>query len=241
MSFTTADISVIISLCAFLVSGYGIIERGNAAKRAERLQLTDTVKDMINVRRQLVELVSEGITSGNAVEILSAQLEVLSQQALKLVKKHELEVTSTECREIAMSLEQAGFKENADDMWNLAQEYSPAEGGTQDLYASRGYAYFLFRNGHEDEARRLLREVLSLRPNENDSDRLARAQTLSSWLVWEIETQGPETPAVANLSSQIDELINTCTTARGRSMIARFAFRETPSSSQSADQENQPQ
>src|SRR5215472_18697013 len=127
MIITTADVSVVVALAALGTAVYGIFERGNAAKRAERVRLTTIVESIVKVRRELVECASKGIMAGDLVEALNAQMEILSQQALSLVKAHPLDITSTECREIASGLEAAGFVDSAEDMWLLAQENGQAE------------------------------------------------------------------------------------------------------------------
>jgi len=150
---TAQIISIIISVAAFMVAAYGIVERRVAATRTERIRLTTIVENMVQIRKELIELSQQGQTSGNIIEAISARLEILAQQAIFLVQRHSLTITSTECREIAIGLEQAGYLEDADFMWDMAHERAKKEGDTQELYASRGHAYYLFRSQRATEAR----------------------------------------------------------------------------------------
>jgi len=232
---TVAEVSAVISLAALGTAVYGIFERGNAAKRAERVRLTTIVENLAKARRELVELASKGVMAGDFVETLSAQIEILAQQALSLVQENQLTVTSSECREIAMALEQAGFIDNAEAMWLLAGENGSIEGEVQEFYANRGFGYFLFRAGRADEARQTLQKALAKHTHDNDRDRTTHASTLYSWLMGELNVQGPEAPIVAELARQIDELINACSTPGGREMTARWAVTITPKTVESAE------
>jgi hypothetical protein len=220
----TAQISVIIGLAAFGVAAYGIFERRRMASTSERIRLTSIVDEITQVRYSLTELGSKGTTSGNLVEAANSRIEILSQQALALTRQHEVTITSSECREVALGLEETGYLEDSDEMWELAQKRAQKEGDTQVLFAARGYAWFLFRSQREAEAREVLRQALSRHPTEIDSQRLAHAETLSIWATWEIETQGPGAEIVAELAQQINELADACTTPRGKAMIAPWAI-----------------
>ena len=217
---TAQIVSIIISIAAFLVAAYGIIERRMTATRSERIRLTTIVENLTQVRRSLTELAQQGQTSGGMVEVVNTRLEVLSQQALSLVQQHSLTVTSTECREIAFDLELTGYKEDADFMWGLAQERAKKEGDIQELYASRGYAYFLFRSDRATEARVILQEALSSYPNETDAQRLVKVETLKSWEIWEIEVEGSGAQMVTSLNEQLEELGHGFSTPRGKAMFA---------------------
>lgn len=227
MVITVAEVSAVISLAALGTAIYGILERGNAAKRAERLRLTAIVENIVRARGEIVELVAAGIATGDKVEVINARMEMLAQQARSLLQEHHLTVTSTECRAIANAFEEAGFIDVADEIWLLARDKAREEGDIQELYSSRGYSWFLFRNQREEKARRILKEALSRLPNEKDSDRVVRAQTLRIWLGWEFDIDGTTSSAVTKLSRQIDEVINACVTARGKNMASVWAYSAT--------------
>jgi tetratricopeptide (TPR) repeat protein len=223
MLLDVADVGILISLGAFGTAVYGIFERGRAANRAERLRLTSIIESLAETRSKLVELVANGETSGNRVEVLHAQQELLSQQAVSLIRKYELTITSAECRELAFNLEEIGFREDAEAIWQLAQETAPAEGKTQLLFASRGYAWYLFRSQRQEEAREIVQEVLSKYPGENDNERLMRAETLEVWAGWEIGFQDPDAAIVASIRNEINELATSCVTPRIRAVAMRCA------------------
>jgi hypothetical protein len=224
---TLADLSVVVSLAALATAVYGIFERGNAARRAERIRLTTIVENIVSVRRELVESVSKGITVGDVVEVMNTRLEVLSQQALSILQTTKLPVTSVECRELALALEGSGFNDDAEYVWLRAKESSQKEGDIHELYANRGFAYFLFRRERESEARNILEEALSRHTHHKDSDRVAHAETLRTWLTWELGIQGSGAPIISKLSRQINGLINECSTSRGKEMTSRWAYDPT--------------
>jgi uncharacterized 2Fe-2S/4Fe-4S cluster protein (DUF4445 family) len=101
MPITIAELTTGISSAALAVAAYGIIERGKAASRTERIRLTSIIDDLAKARYDLTELGSKGTLVGDLIEALHARQEVLSQQALSLVQKHSLEITSSELRELA--------------------------------------------------------------------------------------------------------------------------------------------
>jgi hypothetical protein len=224
MHLDVAVISVLISFGALGTAIYGIFERGRAASRAERVRLTAIIENLAETRGKLEELVSNNVTSGNKIEVLHSRQELLAQQAISLIRKHELTITSTECRELAYNLEEIGFREDAEAIWAMALENAPSEGDTQAFFASRGFAWFLFRSQRETEARQVLQEALSKYPTESDIDRSTRAETLRIWAGWEIDLQGPGVPIAADLSRQISDLADSCNSVRGRAMVMRNAF-----------------
>ena len=218
---TAQIITIIISVGAFGVAAYGILERRLAARRSERIRLTTIVENMTQVRRELIELGEQGKTSENIIEVLNSRLEVLAQQAVSLVQQHSLTITSTECREIAIGLEQTGYREDAEFMWGLAKERAKKEGDTQELYASRGYAYFLLRTQREEEARRVLEDALSRYTIDSEPRRLAHVETVVAWTTWEAGNLGSGSKVVADLNRRVDELGRGFSTSRGRDMFQR--------------------
>jgi hypothetical protein len=224
MPLDLAEFSAGISFAALAIATYGIFERGKTASRAERVRLTTIVGELAKTRGELVDIAMKGQTIGDMIEVLHTRQELLSQQARSLIQGHELTITSSECREVAFNLAETSFNDDADAMWQLAVETAKAEGKTQLLYANRGYAWFLFSAGREDEAREILNELLSEYTEDNDSDRLVRAQTISTWAGWEVRTEGDSTPVIAEFSRQIIELANASTTPRTKQMVMQHAF-----------------
>lgn len=219
-----AEFSAGVSFVALLAAVYGIFERGKAASRAERVRLTSIIEALGKTRGELVEIAMKGQLIGDMVEVLHSRQELLSQQARSLIQKYQLTITSSECREVAYNLSETGFHEDADGIWQLAIEYAKAEGRSQFLYARRGYAWFLFRVGREDEAREILKEVLSDYDEGNDSNRLVQAQTISTWAGWEVRNRGECTPIVAEFMRRIQELSGECSAPRMSEMVLQNAF-----------------
>jgi hypothetical protein len=224
-----ADVSVIISLGALGVAIYGIFERGRAAGRAERIRLTSIVDDLARSRADFVDRQLSGELNPSVVEAYHARTGVLSQQAFSLIRGHALAVTSAECREVAYHLEDNGFDSDADSAWQLAQAQAELEGTMQVLYASRGYAYFLFRKDRPDEARELLQKALSEYPEANDRDRISRAETLNTWAGYERGLDGPLAPRAVDLNRQISALAGACVSPFSKDQLRQMGI--TPVSS----------
>jgi Helix-turn-helix domain of resolvase len=210
--------SLAISFLALLVAGYGIIERRQSSNRADRLRLSVITGELATIRLQLVETAAEGYTMGDRIEALNSRVELLAQQALALISEHALTVTSTECREVALALENSGYRDDSEDIWLLAQEHAHREGPTQDLYATRGFAYFLFREERIQKARELLGKGIDAHTIMNDNDRLQVALTLRQWAVWEQVTSDNGSEFVKQLHTRIELLAAQCTTLHGQEM-----------------------
>jgi len=174
------------------------------------------VENLTKVRLELLELVAKGQTIGDVVEAVNTRVEVLSQQALSLIQEHSLTVTSTECREVAYALYLAGYQDDAEFMWGLARERAQKEGDTQELYAGRGYAYFLFNTQRESEAREILQEGLSNHETNTESASLAHTLTLKQWIYYEAQAQGPEAKLVAELTERAARLESNFSSMAGK-------------------------
>jgi len=216
---TPAIYSLIISVVALSVAIYGVFERRQAANRADRLRLSVITGEMAGLGFELVKMASEGHRVGDRVEAMHTRIELLGQQALTLMDAHAPTLTSTECRQIALALEESGYRDNAGEVWRRALEIAGREGATQRLFARRGYAYFLFRNERPDEARDLLRTGLEEHEVMDDTDRAAHAQTLFHWSVWEAGTSDSSPETERALRARVAALESQCTTPRGRAMI----------------------
>ncbi|MFG1893315.1 hypothetical protein ACGFIP_04855 [Micromonospora zamorensis] len=208
-----------ISFAALLVAAYGILERHQGARRADRLRLTVITGELAELREELVKAETR---TGDFVEIVHSRMEVLAQQALSLMQAHEVSLTSAELRVIATALEETGFNDASEGVWGFASEAARSEGKQQLVHANRGHAYFLFRRFRELEARTLLEAALSQVDASSDDERLVTLQTLTHWRVWEAEIVGPESREVADLSERIDRVLQEFTTARSRAMAHAF-------------------
>ncbi|MBM0275786.1 hypothetical protein [Micromonospora tarensis] len=212
-------LSFAISFAALLVAAYGILERHQVARRADRLRLTVITGELAEL---LEGLVKAEITTGDLVENVHTRMEVLAQQALSLIRAHEVSLTSAELRVIAVALEETGYNEASEGIWGVAGETARSEGRRQMVYANRGHAYFLFRRHREVEARTLLEATLSQVAASSDDERLVRLETFAHWRVWEAEVAGPQSREVADLGERIDRILQEFSTSRGRAMALAF-------------------
>ncbi|MBC8990258.1 hypothetical protein H9X95_08815 [Micromonospora chalcea] len=215
-----------ISFAALLVATYGILERHQVARRADRLRLTVITGELAKLREDLVKAETN---TGNLIENVHSRMEVLAQQALSLIQAHEVSLTSAELRVIAMALEETGYNEASEGIWGVASETARGEGKRQLLYANRGHAYFLFRRYRESEARTLLEAAVSDGEASFDDERMVRLQTLVHWRVWEAEVAGAESRQVADLSKRIDRILQEFTSPRGKAMALVFLGVESTS------------
>jgi Tfp pilus assembly protein PilF len=125
-----------------------------AATRAERLRLGVIADDLATIKLELARESAQ--SAGDHIEALHSRAELLAQQGLALLREHEISANSSECRAIAFMLDQAGFADNADEVWRLANKKADSEGDIQALFAARDYGYFLLRLGRRDEAHKRL-------------------------------------------------------------------------------------
>jgi hypothetical protein len=222
---TVGAIGVAISFLAFIIAGYGVVERRNAANRADRVRLTEITADLAELRLKRAEL--PGLRVGE-IEALNSRIALLAQQATSLIRSHEISLTSAECREVATCLDLSGYPIESEEMWELTRENARAEGNRHTIYADRGFAYFLFRDGRVREARELLNEVASKFQPSTDGDRLTQASTLLTWRTLEIDGPEDDPDIQEDLRRRIEKVAATCVTLGAKRQIAtRLDAQET--------------
>lgn len=178
------DVATIsISLAALLIALYGIVERRKTSTRAERIRLGEIVDEL---NRCALDLATHQL-SDSVVEALNTRRELLGQQAKALLKAYRSTITSAEFRVLAFALAGAGYDEDAEDVWNLAVTAGGREGTMQHVYSLRGYAYFLFERTRVDEARELLRQARKVTRLATKARRHHDLHTLMKWAANEIE------------------------------------------------------
>jgi hypothetical protein len=112
----TQTASLLISLSALAISAFGILERRSAATRSDRLRLSPITDELNKVRLEISRLTSVGENMGDLITTLNGRAELLGQQGLALVQAHALNVTSAECRVVALALDDSGFREDSQEM-----------------------------------------------------------------------------------------------------------------------------
>ena len=214
-------VSFVISLFALLVAAYGIYERRSAAARVERVRLSAITDDLEKLK---LELIAEAESVGDRVEALHSRMELLAQQGLSLLREHGVHANSTECRSLAYLLDEISYTDDANEVWVDAVKQSWSEGNIQILYATRGYSYYLFRHGRQDEARQRLNSATNRIPPTDDVGRLLLAETFSSWAYWEARMFQPDRGVVNNLLERIRTLANECESPRKKEQIEKLCF-----------------
>src|SRR4051812_10373546 len=136
---------VLISVAALALSVYGVIERRGAARRAERLRFAGLIDDL-NDLRLAYRHPTTVLEFGDEADAINGRAELLAVQAF-LLQQRLHDITSPEYRTLAYALSRSGYPAEADQSWREALLAAEEEGPTQQLFAHRGYAFFLFGAG----------------------------------------------------------------------------------------------
>jgi len=172
---------IAISMLALLVAMYGIWERNNVLRRAERVRLSEIMADLNGLGLELSKLPSELQQQGLAVQTINTYAELLGQQAMALLGNFAGTITSAEYRTLAYGLSRAGYQPDADQVWRRAVEQADKEGSTQSVYALRAYGVFLFQKGYLGQARIEYEQAVQRVSNLDASYSWMHAETLMFW------------------------------------------------------------
>jgi len=172
---------IAISMLALLVAMYGIWERNNVLRRAERVRLSEIMADLNGLGLELSKLPSELQQQGRAVQTINTHAELLGQQAMALLGNFTGTITSAEYRTLAYGLSNAGYQPDADQVWRRAVEQADKEGSTQSVYALRAYGVFLFQKGYLGQARIEFEQAVQRSSNLDASYSWMHAETLLFW------------------------------------------------------------
>jgi hypothetical protein len=181
MTFLQDWLPIAISMSALLVAMYGLWERNNVLRRAERVRLSEIITDVNGLGLELLKLPSELQQAGPAIQTINTHAELLGQQAMALLGNFTGTITSTEYRTLAYWLSNAGYQSDADQVWRWAVEQANKEGSTQSVFALRAYGTFLFQNGNPGQARIEYEQAVQRNSNLDASYSWMQAETLLFW------------------------------------------------------------
>ncbi|MGX6607438.1 hypothetical protein ACWKSP_35735 [Micromonosporaceae bacterium Da 78-11] len=210
-----------ISLLALVISVYGVAERRQAARRAERLRFTTIVDDLNGLHLEHLQAPG-GLAPGDLTDGVNARRELLAVQALTLLGVVGKTLTSPECRALAHALSRSGYPTEADEVWRKAVAIAPGEGTTPSVWAHRGYAYHLFAEGRLDEARAQMRAAVEVVDSPGDTATVRRIETLKYWAVEERRANPggrQEKTLLAEATTAIDSLTTPHLRQRTRSFL----------------------
>jgi hypothetical protein len=212
---------VLISFAALALALYGVVERRDAARRAERLRFAGLIDDLNNLRLAYRHPAT-ALEFGAEAEAINGRAELLAVQAFLL--RHRLhDITSPEYRTLAYALSRSGYPAEADQSWREALLAADEEGPTQQLLAHRGYAFFFFGAGRPEEAREQMRLGLKAIGSADDTARIHQVRTYVYWALEERVAGGPEVELRERAEEEIGLLDNEHARRRMR------AFLESPS------------
>jgi tetratricopeptide (TPR) repeat protein len=216
----TSYVTVAISLFALAISIYGVAERRNAAKRAERLRLATIIDELNGLHLEHLQA-PDGLTDGDITDAINARRELLAVQSLSLLDSFRKTTTSPEYRTLAHALSRAGYPNEADEVWRKAISTALREGATQSLFAYRGYACFLFAEGRADDARTQMRKAIDAIGQPDDDAIVKKIQTLKYWAEAEREAS-PEGSAAATLLAEAAETVGQLAAAHLQQRMRAF-------------------
>jgi len=207
---------VLISLVALAVSLYGILERRGAARRAERLRFATLIDDL-NTLRLAYRHPTTALEFGDEADAVNARAELLAVQAF-LLRKRLHDITSPEYRTLAYALSRSGCPAEADQCWRESLLAADDEGPAQQLFAHRGYAFFLFGAGRPEEAREQMRLGLEAIGSADDNARIHQIKTYVYWAIEERAAGG----AAAELRERAAEEVGLLDNEHARRRMRTF-------------------
>jgi hypothetical protein len=209
---------VLISLAALAVSLYGVVERRGVARRAERLRFATLIDDL-NDLRLAYRRPTTTLEFGDEADAINGRAELLAVQAF-LLRQRLHDITSPEYRTLAYALSRSGYPAEADQSWREALLAAEEEGPTQQLFAHRGYAFFLFGAGRPEEGRAQMRLGLTAIGSADDNARIHQIKTYVYWAIDERAAGGPEVELRERAEEEIGMLENEHARRRMRAFLA---------------------
>jgi tetratricopeptide (TPR) repeat protein len=201
----TQTFTLLISLCAFLVSLYSMIERRLELHRGLRFRLGQ-VADTLNELK-----VTEESTDPDDLSAINFRRELLIHQAVSLVGsrkwKRAWKLSSIEYRAIAWAASDVNDAESARRFFELALQSAETEGATAASYAYKGYADFLFSMGEVDAGRQMYKKAMEVNKPPMDSwAKIRVAETAVNWAGNEFNTLGGSEERAEELFQQAEKL-----------------------------------
>ncbi|WP_229074452.1 hypothetical protein [Actinoplanes sp. DH11] len=122
---------------------------------------------------------------------------------------------------LAHALSRTGYPADSERIWQLAITKAVREGTTQAVYARRGYAYHLFREGRPDDARAAMRATVDSLTG--DDDALVKAvETLKFWAIDEVATAPDGGQAAGKLLAEAGQITGRIRSPRVRARMRDF-------------------
>lgn len=178
-------VPLLISFCALLIAGYGIIERRHATSRELRSRLVAVIGDLYDVHAQLDELAGPDPAAYEAQAALQARTALLAEQALVLVDMlGESQVTPEEYSSLAVAYEVLQDRALAASFWKKAVDYSDRYpdrcSAITKVACRRGLAWSCFERRDLTGARRAVEDALRHLPRD-DAGHWEYVQTCIDW------------------------------------------------------------
>jgi hypothetical protein len=221
--------ALLISALALVVAVYGVAERRNAAERVERLRLAALIADLDALHLEQLKS-PDGVNRGDFTDGINSRRELLAVQALALLPNFNKEITSSELRVLAHALQRAGYLAEAERIWEHSIVAAMDEGATQELFAHRGYAYFLFSVGRADDGRAQMRKAVDS-VGQDDHSLVRAIETLKYWSVEEIAASTADSTLAAELLAEAGRLAELIKSPRIRRIEIDELLRDGPQSS----------
>jgi tetratricopeptide (TPR) repeat protein len=182
-------ITIAISISALILSFIS----ASIATRRQKTQLTTSLRDQLSsIVQELISTISENrvlqnehITKRDALfyskaSSFSLKLSSLARQASALMTQDREIVFDVEFAVVAQALDIVGDYPEADRYWQAAMATSPSD--YYKIVNKRGYADFLFRQGHHQAGRKQYEEALGILDNSSsDFNKYTNGYTYQMW------------------------------------------------------------
>ncbi|WP_328475176.1 hypothetical protein OHA21_17850 [Actinoplanes sp. NBC_00393] len=196
--------ALFISALALAISVYGVLERRNAARRAERLRLAALIAELDGLHFEQLSP-PDGVALRDFVDTINSRRGLLCAQVLNLLPQFRKEIISSELRVLAYALSRAGYPDEANRIWMNAVDMAVKESMPLALFARRGYAYFLFNAGRTTEGRTMMRTAVDAL-TDTDDGLVMKIETLRFWSIEELDASPGDTTAADDLLDEAREL-----------------------------------
>lgn len=182
-------IPLLISFCALLIAGWGIIERRQATARELRSRLVGVINDLYDVLAQRDRLARSDPAAYDGQAALTSRTALLSEQALILIDMlGEGQVAPEEYSSLAVAYEVLLDLELSASLWEKAVDYSDRypdrTSAVTKVACRRGLAWSRFGARDITGGRRAVEDALRFLPKDN-AGQWDYVQTCIDWALWE--------------------------------------------------------
>jgi hypothetical protein len=196
-----------ISLLAFAVATYGLVDRHRESRRATRRQIADLIDDLNEIQVLHSEPQEDYVrrTQAGWYRALNQRRETLVGMVEALLPFVSEGITSREFAALAQASSHVRDIPKATKFWKEAVRVAPHKSASR-MFSLRGQALFSFDVLNDPvDGRKLFEQARDQIPDGTDSERDIRLDTYSMWLAAE-HRNDPDSAQVGELLARIEQV-----------------------------------